>query len=201
MDERAQGRQVLAHGEVEATAVHRFFPLRVGYVWTYAERVTTPAEEVLLERRVTFTVERDHRGEYQAFWDFQSGHTPLPNVRYRLVADGVQEAHLMGNTSYTGFVYLLKAPLQVGTAWTGLLGAAVRITAVAFTWQVPAGRFSPCVATLQEEEPTPEDRLETTRHFAFDVGLVWQQRRLFRGTALRRIDTMTLQKLPEPLRL
>jgi hypothetical protein len=41
-----------------------------------------------------------------------------------------------------------------------------------------------------------------TRHrFAPDVGLVWQQRRLFQHQTLARIDTMELQKLPEPLQL
>jgi hypothetical protein len=185
----------------EAIAVLRYFPLRVGYVWTYAERVLTAAQTVLLQRVVTLTIQSKHTHEYVAHWDFQSGRTHLPNVRYRATEDGVQQAQLTGDTVYTPFVYLLKVPLVVGTMWPALQGSRVRISAVGLSCVVPAGTFAACVETLQDAEPTPESRVLTRRRFAPDVGLVWQQRRLFQYQTLARIDTMELQKLPESLQL
>lgn len=181
--------------------VRRYFPLRVGYVWTYREQVTTDTDTVLLERRVTFTVQSRHNREYVAHWDFQSGHTRLPNSRYRLVDDGIQLAQLTGDSSYTPFAYLLKAPLVVGQSWRTVQGAVVRIAAIRPECAAPAGTFAFCVETLQEVDSTPESRVRTRRRFAPDVGLVWQQRRLFINEALRRVDTMQLQKLPERSRL
>ena len=182
-------------------AVLRYFPLRAGYVWTYAEQVLTATQRVLLQRRVTLTIQSRHGSQYVAHWDFQSGATALPNVRYRVVRNGVQVAYLTGDTGYTAFFYLLKAPLVPGTHWTTVYGYPVRITAVDLTCTVPAGTFRPCLETLQEADPTPESRMETRRRFALDVGLVWQQRRLFQQGTLVRTDTMTLQKLPEPMQL
>ncbi len=181
--------------------VHRYFPLRAAYVWTYHERVVTAAQILLLQRRVTLTVQSRHRREYVAHWDFQSGPTRLPNVRYRFVDDGVQYAQLTGDTGYTPFTYFLKAPLSVGATWRAEQGYPIRIAAVSVACTVPAGHFTDCVETVQDADPTPERRVQTRRRFALDVGLVWQQRRLFETEALIRLDTMELQKLPEPSQL
>ncbi len=183
------------------SAVLRYFPLRAGYVWTYAERVVTAMHTVLLERSVTLTIHSRQAQEYVARWNFQSGRTLLPNVRYRLTDDGVQQAQLTGDKAYTSFAYVLKRPLAVGTTWRTIQNATVRIVAVELSCTVPAGTFARCIETLQEAEPTPESRIQTRRRFAPDVGLVWQQRRLFQRQTLARIDTMQLQKLPEFLRL
>lgn len=185
----------------EPTAVLRYFPLQVRYVWTYAERVLSATQSPLLQRQVTLTVQSHHNDEYVAHWDFQSGRTDLPNVRYRIRDDGVQQAQLTGDTSYTPFAYLLKAPLVVGTMWRSIQGYRVQITALDVVCEVPAGAFTGCLETSQDAEPAPENRMLTRRYFASGVGLVWQQRRLFQQTALVRTDTMELQKLPEPLRL
>ena len=185
----------------EQPGVLRYFPLRTGYVWTYVEQVTTAAGSPLLQRQVTFTIHSRHGREYSAHWNFQSGHTRLPNVRYRAMPDGIQHAQLTSDTAYTDFVYMLKAPLVVDTTWRGLQGYPVRISAVALSCTVPAGMFERCVETVQEIEPTPENRVLTRRRFAPEIGLVWQQRRLFQRTTLLRTDTMELQKRPEPLRL
>ncbi|MGQ4809449.1 hypothetical protein NKDENANG_02866 [Candidatus Entotheonellaceae bacterium PAL068K] len=181
--------------------VRRYFPLRVGYVWTYAERIVTAAHAVLLERLVTLTIQSRHEWEYVAHWNFQSGRTLLPNVRYRVMDGGVQQAELAGDRAYTPFAYVLKAPLVVGTTWRTVQGYPVRIVAVELSCTVPAGTFVACIETLQEAEPTPESRMQTWRRFAPDVGLVWQRRRLFQLERLARIDTMELHKLPEPLQL
>lgn len=184
-----------------APTVLRYFPLRVGYIWAYAERTVTATQTVLLQRQVTFTVQSHHQGEYVAHWDFRSGRTRLPNVRYRVTDDGVQQAQLTADTVYTPFAYLLKAPLVVGTTWRSVQGYKVRISGVEIVCAVPAGTFATCVETLREAEPTPESRIETRHRFAPDVGLVWQERRLFQYGTLTRIDTMELQKLPEPIQL
>jgi hypothetical protein len=181
--------------------VQRYFPLRAGYTWTYTEQVVTPSQTVLLQRQVTLTVQYSHNNEHVAHWNFQSGVTALPNMRYRLVEDGVQQAQLTNDTRYTPFVYLLKTPLLVGTTWQALQGATVSVAAVGVVCTVPAGTFQQCVETLQEVEPTPDSRLTTRLCFAPDVGLVWQQRRLYRSEILERLDTMELQKLPEPAQL
>ena len=172
-DPQPQGSQT-----TETSVVLRYFPLRAGYVWSYTERVVTAAHTVLLERPVTLTVQSRHAQEYVAHWDFQSGQTRLPNIRYRLADNGVQQAQLTGDTTYTPFAYLLKAPLVVGTAWRTIQGHTVRISAIELSCTVPAGTFTACVETLQEAEPTPESRVQTRRRFALDVGLVWQRRRL-----------------------
>ncbi len=185
----------------DTPTVWRYFPLRPGYVWTYAEKVVTATQQVLLQRRVTLTIQSRHQNEYVGHWDFQSGRTQLPNVRYRLLHDGIQQAQLTADTIYTGFVYLLKAPLVVDTSWRTVQGHVVRISAVGVSCMAPAGTFSACLETRQEAEPTPTARLCTTRRFAPDLGLVWQQRHVFQREALQRIDTMTLLKLPEPWRL
>ena len=187
----------------ETTVVQRYFPLWAWYVWTYAERVVTASQTLLLQRRVTLTIQSRHanENEYVAHWDFQSGRTPLPNVRYRLVEDGVQQAQLTEDTSYTSFAYLLKAPLVVGTMWRTVYGYPVHIAALGLSCTVPAGTFGACVETWQEAEPTPESRMLTQHRFAPDVGLVWQQRQLFQQETLARIDTMELQRLPEPTQL
>ena len=185
----------------ETMAPQRYFPIRAGYTWTYVERVTTPLQVVLLQRRVTLTVQHSHQDEHVAYWHFQSGATVLPNVRYRLVKDGIQQAQLTDDTRYTPFVYLLKTPLVVGTMWQALHGATIRIAAVGVSCTVPAGEFSQCVETLQESEPTPENRMTTQLRFALDIGVVWQQRNLYRQATLERYDIMELQKLPGPIQL
>lgn len=178
-----------------------YFPLRVGYVWTYVEQIITTSSATSLQRPVSLTIQRQLNHEYLAQWDFQSGRTRLPNIRYRIVTDGIQQALLTGDTAYTPFVYVLKAPLVVGTTWHGLQNYPVRISAVALSCTVPAGVFNQCVETLQDIEPLPENRLLTRRRFAPGIGLVWQQRRLFQHGNLTRTDTMELQKRPQPLQL
>lgn len=115
--------------------------------------------------------------------------------------DGIQQAQLTGDTTYTPFAYLLKVPLAVGTTWRGLQRYPVRISAVGLSSTVPAGVFDSCIETLQDIEPLPENRMLTRHRFAPGVGLVWQQRRLFLHGKLMRTDIMKLQKRPEPLRL
>lgn len=187
--------------DVAPQDVQRYFPLRLGYIWTYAETVMTPTQQLVLQRRVTLTMQRRDRDEYIAHWDFQSGATKLPNMRYRRVHDGIQYAQLTGDTTYTGFSYLLKTPLTVDTTWKTIQGFSVRITAIHHACTTPAGTFPTCLETRQDAEPTPTTRIQTTQRFAQDIGLVWQQRHLIQQNLVQRIDTMALQKLPEAWQL
>ena len=200
MTRSSQTSQRSAHAS-EATVVLRYFPLHAGYVWTYSERVMTVAQTLLLQRQVTLTIQSRQQNAYVAHWDFQSGLTQLPNMRYRIVDDGIQQAQLTDDTAYTPYVYLLKTPLVVGTVWHALQGSTVRIAAVGVSCVVSAGTFTGCVETHQEVEPTPKSRVETRQRFAPDIGLVWQQRQLFQYDTLTRVDTLELQKRPEPIRL
>jgi hypothetical protein len=173
----------------------------LGYIWTYAETVMTATRQLVLQRRVTLTMQHRTGDEYMAHWDFQSGATKLPNTRYRRVSDGIQYAQLTGDTTYTGFSYLLKTPLALDTTWRTIQGFPVRITAIHRACTTPAGTFPTCLETRQDAEPSPTTRLQTTQRFAQDVGLVWQQRHVLQQDILQRIDTLSLQKLPEPWRL
>jgi hypothetical protein len=197
MPQTSAPNQVQRHTAV-VLAVQRYFPLQAGQVWTYVERVVTPSQTVLLERRVTLTVYSKDQNEYAGHWDFQSGQSALPNIRYRVVDDGVQQAQLTDDTAYTPFFYLLKGPLVVGTTWRIVSGSVMRLAAVGVACVVPAGAFEGCVEVWREDDPTPESRMLTQYRFALDTGLVWQQRRLFHRDILQRIDTMELQKLPAP---
>ena len=181
--------------------ITQYFPLRAGYVWRYVEQITTASGDTRLQRHVTLTIQSRRNHEYVGHWDFQSGRTHLPNIRYRIVQDGVQQAQLTGDTAYTPFAYMLKTPFVVGTTWRGLQGYPIRIAAIALSCTVPAGVFDRCIETLQDVEPLPENRMLTRRRFAPGVGLVWQQRRLFQHGKLMRTDVMELQKRPEPLQL
>jgi hypothetical protein len=190
--------------QVHATvvlAVQRYFPLQAGRMWTYVEQVATPSAILLLERRVTLTIYSKHQNEYVAHWDFQSGQPLLPNIRYRVLDDGVQQAQLTGDTAYTPFFHFLKAPLVVGNSWRIMSGTVMRVSAVRLFCVVSAGAFQGCVEILREDNPIPESRVVTQYRFAPDIGLIWQQRRLFQRDRLERIDTMELQKLPEPSQL
>jgi hypothetical protein len=150
----------------DVAEVTQYFPLRAGYVWTYIEQVIAAFSDTPLRRHVTLTIQSQLDHEYIGQWNFQSGQTRLPNIRYRIMPDGVQQAQLTGDTAYTPFVYMLKAPLVVGTTWRGLKSYPVHISAVGLSCTVPAGVFDRCIETLQDIEPMPENRMLTRRRFA-----------------------------------
>ncbi len=80
--------------------------------------------------------------------------------RLDLVADGIRHA--------TGG-YLLKAPLTLGARYKGQFGE-VRITALDRSVDVPAGKFSACLETV-EETSSPTAKRATTI-FCPEVGIV-----------------------------
>jgi len=80
--------------------------------------------------------------------------------RLDIVSDGIRHA--------TGG-YLLKAPLTIGAHYKGQFGD-VRVTALDRAVQVPAGKFSGCVETVEEAIAPVQKKVTTT--FCPRVGMV-----------------------------
>lgn len=67
--------------------------------------------------------------------------------------------------------YMLRTPIEVGTAWRNGPGANARITAVDRTVKVPAGSFHRCVVVVEERSgASVRGKISTT--FCLDVGIV-----------------------------
>ena len=102
------------HSHLHDTApqdVQRYFPLRLGYVWTYAETVMTATQQLVLQRRVTLTMQRRDGDEYIAHWDFQSGFTKLPNMRYRRVPDALRPGTVYDVALWISIVAILMVAI------------------------------------------------------------------------------------------
>jgi hypothetical protein len=132
------------------TRAERYFPLVDGYVYLYAT-AAEGGEGGLLVARVRRSSER--AGELR----FPSG-----AARFQYTAEGVVRVE--------PGAFVLKEPLEVGTTWPGEHGGKARIIAVDVTIEVPAGRFSGCVQTLEERLGDRPARYVST--FCPDVGVV-----------------------------
>jgi hypothetical protein len=148
------------------SAVSRFLPMADGRIWAYDEEdEETKTGGVFVTRARKLTGAR--------FSLATGARTRIVDVR----ADGI---------AYETGVYVLKAPLAVGTQWAGDHGSVVRIGAVDKVVEVPAGKFIGCVETVEElaspnAGETPLRRITT--QFCPDVGIaslrveVWEQGR------------------------
>lgn len=137
-------------GASSGTPAERYFPLVDGHVYHYVTR-SDGGGEGLLVARVHRADER--RGELR----FPSG-----VKRFEFTREGVVR-------SDTG-VFVLKQPIAPGTAWAGEHGGRARITAVDAAVEVPAGRFTGCVQTVEERLGDRPARYVST--FCPDVGVV-----------------------------
>jgi hypothetical protein len=137
-------------GASSGTSAERFFPLVDGHVAHY---VTTNemGEQGLLVARV-------HRGGARA----GELRFPAGTKRFAYTPEGVV-------LSERG-AFVLKEPLAIGTSWIGEHGGKAQITAVDVTVEVPAGRFSGCLQTLEERLGDQPVRYVAT--FCPEVGLV-----------------------------
>src|SRR6202012_5498735 len=72
--------------------------------------------------------------------------------------------------SRIGTSFVLKAPLVPGTTWRGEHGGNVKIIGVDKIADVPAGKFTGCVQTLEERLGDAPVRFATT--FCPTVGIV-----------------------------
>jgi hypothetical protein len=128
--------------------VEYYFPLEDGKIYNYS---TKEGDETgMLVAKVHRP--QTHRGELRV----SNG-----TKRFMYVADGV---------TYVGGAYVLKAPLEKGASWPGEHGGTTKITAVDVSMQVPAGKYTSCVRTVEEGGRPANSRYEST--FCPGVGIV-----------------------------
>lgn len=95
---------------------------------------------------------------------------PRPELAELDVAGRVQRLTVSASgLQLTSGGYLLLAPLREGAEWLGDFGK-VRVTAVNRTAEVPAGRFSGCLETV-EELVSPEVKKRTKTLYCPEVGI------------------------------
>jgi len=130
------------------SSVETYFPLLEGHVYSYATEEN--GESGMLVGRV-------QRG------DATHGELRLSNATKRFVysAEGV---------AYDTGVFILRAPLEVGTSWPGEHGGTTRITAVDAAVKVQAGSYASCVVTVEEGGRLPGASFTTT--YCPGVGMV-----------------------------
>ena len=129
-------------------SIARYLPLQADTVLAYETRNETTADQGVLMLQVrrphAHTVELDDGGRVQ---------------RLQLDADGVR--HSTGG-------YWLKLPLRVGAKFTGQFGQ-VTVTKTDRSIEVPAGKFTGCVETLEQDSTGMK---QATTVFCPDVGMV-----------------------------
>ena len=128
--------------------VERFFPLEEGRIYHYVTK--NGADSGMLVAKV-------HRT------DAAHGELRLSNgtQRYIISPDGV---------SRDNGVFVLKAPIEVGTSWAGEHGGKTKITSIDAAATVPAGSYSSCVKTVEEGGRPPGAKYETT--YCPGIGMV-----------------------------
>ncbi len=130
--------------------VERYFPLRDGDVLRYLVWLSGSSEP----EQAIFQIERSS----PTHASLRAGSSIK---RLELAAGGVRL--LSGG-------YLLKAPLELGAEWAGASGR-VRITSVAESVSVSAGRFEGCLVTTEGSGPDLAQRAIVTTYCP-DVGIV-----------------------------
>lgn len=128
-----------------------YFPLEEGKIYSYATNEN--GETGMLVAKV-------HRS------DPTHGELRLSNATKRFVfsPEGV---------AYDTGVFILKAPVEVGTTWSGEHGGTTKIAAVDAAPKVPAGSYSGCVQTIEEGGRPPGSKYTTT--YCPGVGMVLLQ--------------------------
>lgn len=132
------------------TEVTRYLPLEHDTVFTYA----------------TYIEETNERGI--AIFEIKR---PRPELAELSVAGQVRKRYYFeaaGVKSSMGG-YLLKSPLQLGSEWTGDDGK-VKVTSIEQSVNVPAGKFSGCLQTLEDAQ-LGSARRRTTTVFCPGVGI------------------------------
>ncbi|MBS2019733.1 MAG: hypothetical protein JST00_43120 [Deltaproteobacteria bacterium] len=125
-----------------------YFPLEEGKIYSYA--TNDNGETGMLVAKV-------HRT------DPAHGELRLSNATKRFVfsPEGV---------AYDTGLFILKAPIEVGTSWPGEHGGTTKITSTDAAPKVPAGSYSGCVQTVEEGGRPPGSRYTTT--YCPGVGMV-----------------------------
>lgn len=138
-----------AVGATSGTEAERFFPLVHGHIWQYATSSDEGDKGLLLIR--AHRIDARH-GELR---------TPSGARRIEYLPEGVGLAGLSA--------FILKTPLAPGTTWNGEHGGTARITDANATLDVPAGRFTGCIVTVEERGGDRPVRYTTV--FCPEVGI------------------------------
>lgn len=145
-----------AAGVTSGAEVERFFPLVDGHVYHYVS--LGPTGEVRLYPARVFRADAT-RGELRL---------PSGARRFEYTEGGVKLVRSEGRMQEEGFV--LKSPLAPGSTWRGEHGGTTTIIDVAVDVEVPAGRFTGCLLTIEDRRGDRPKRYATT--FCPDVGVV-----------------------------
>lgn len=130
-----------------SSGLERFFPLEQGKIYHYVTREGSDTGMLVAKVYRSGT-----RGELR---------TSSSSKRFVFAPDGI---------SYSGGAYILKAPVEVGNSWPGEHGGTTKIVSTNASVEVPAGRFSSCVQTVEEGGRPTGSRYENT--YCPGVGLV-----------------------------
>ena len=136
--------------------VERFFPLVDGNVYHYVS--LGPTGEVQLFPARAFRADATH-GELRM---------PSGARRFEYTADGVKLVRGDGRMQEKGFV--LKSPLVAGNTWRGEHGGTTTLIDIGVAVDVPAGRFTGCLRTIEDRRGDRPKRYTTT--FCPDIGVV-----------------------------
>lgn len=137
------------------TPFEKYFPLVQGNIYSYdVETLSDQPSMGALSATVTRTGPTSGT--------FRIGSTTR-TIQYD--AEGVAATEPSGDRAY-----LLKAPLQEGTAWLGARGGQIRIVNAHAAVKVTAGTFVECIVT--EEKRAGDLPKDVTTTYCPDVGIV-----------------------------
>lgn len=131
-----------------SSPIERYFPLEEGKIYHYVTKDGPDTGMLVAKVRRT---------------DAAHGELQLSNAtkRFFLSSDGV---------AYVGGAFLLKTPLEPGASWPGEHGGITKITTVDATVEVPAGHYSSCLQTVEENTRLAGAKYETT--YCPGIGMV-----------------------------
>ena len=130
-------------------SVEHFFPLEDGHLYNYA--TSEGPDTGMMVAKVKRT-------------DATHGELRLSNRSDRFVYSA------QGVAYETSGIFVLKEPLEVGTTWPGEHGGSVRIESVNADVKVPAGTYTGCVRTIEENGRMPGAKYVTS--FCPGIGMV-----------------------------
>ncbi|MEO8906149.1 MAG: hypothetical protein ABI627_31895 [Polyangiaceae bacterium] len=150
----SQSTQVQAPKAAVVSELTRYLPLENNTVFSYESYIEDTNERGL----VVFEIAR-----------------PRPELAELSIAGQVRRRYYFepGGVRSGQGGYLLKSPLSVNSEWTGDDGK-VRVTSVAQSVDVPAGKFSGCIQTVEQAQLASATRTTTTT-FCPGVGITTLQ--------------------------
>ena len=133
--------------------------------------VEAPKSAVVSELGRYLPLENDTVFSYESYIEDTNEHglvvfeiaRPRPELAELSIAGQVRKRYYFepGGVRSGQGGYLLKSPLSVNSEWTGDDGK-VRVTSVAQSVDVPAGKFSGCIQTVEQAQLASATRTTTT---------------------------------------